>query len=186
MSEDIYEHEIWKDVKGYEGMYQVSNLGRVKSLDRYVNSGYGKQRLHRGKILKPKLDKDGYLDVGTRVYGEAVHFRPHREMAIAFIPNPENKPQVNHIDFDKTNNSIENLEWSTPQEQIAHNYKNKKHAHGERQHKAKLTETEVIELRQSFRKGKDWNMLAEEYGITPGNVWFIVHDLTWKHLLEAR
>ena len=94
--------EIWKDIKDYEGLYQVSNLGRVKSLN-YNKTG-------REQVLKPTMDVDGYLRLTLYKDGKQ-KFGVHRLVAEAFIPNPENLPQINHKDEDKTNNCIWNLEW---------------------------------------------------------------------------
>ena len=103
--------EIWRPVVGYEGLYEVSSYGRVRSLDRYVKSCYEAYRLHKGKVLSPGKDKDGYLFVNLYCNGK-VHKRfAHRLAAQAFISNPDNLPMVNHKDEDKTNNSVENLEW---------------------------------------------------------------------------
>lgn len=105
--------EIWKDVAGYEGRYKVSNKGRVKSLI-------------SGKILKNQSDKYGYqyvkLSNGKR--GSYKHMSIHRLVALAFIPNPENKPEVNHKDGNKRNNYVDNLEWVTPKENVEHAYRN--------------------------------------------------------------
>lgn len=92
--------EIWKDILGYEGLYQVSNFGRVKSLK------FGKER-----ILKLTKDKDGYLIVNLYKNNKSKTFKVHRLVAEAFIPNPDNLPQVNHKDEDKSNNILSNLEW---------------------------------------------------------------------------
>ena len=92
--------EIFKDIEEYEGLYQISNLGRVKSLK------YGKER-----ILKPAKDKKGYLYVCLYKQGKMKIYRVHRLVAQAFIPNPNNLPQVNHKDEDKTNNASSNLEF---------------------------------------------------------------------------
>lgn len=92
--------EIWKDILGYEGLYQVSNFGRVKSLK------FGKER-----ILKLTKDKDGYLIVNLYKNNKSKTFKVHRLVAEAFIPNPDNLPQVNHKDEDKSNNIVSNLEW---------------------------------------------------------------------------
>ena len=100
--------EIWKDIAGYEGLYQVSNLGRVKSLGNNKNS--------KEKILKPFFNRDGYLLVNLCKEGKSKQYRVHRLVAQAFILNPEDKPEVNHKDEDKTNNKVENLEWVTSKE----------------------------------------------------------------------
>lgn len=108
--------EIWKDIKGYEGLYQISNLGRVKSL--------GNEYRKKEKYLKLQYSRDGYQRLGLRKSGVAKCEYIHRLVAIAFIPNPLNKPQVNHIDGNKQNNKVNNLEWVTPFENTHHAYKN--------------------------------------------------------------
>lgn len=95
--------EIWLPVVGYEGRYEVSNLGNVKSLN-YENKGYV-------KLLKPGVIKKGYLYVYLTKNGKEKRFFIHRLVAEAFIPNWFDDPQVNHIDEDKTNNNVDNLEW---------------------------------------------------------------------------
>ena len=107
--------EIWKEIEGYEGLYEVSNLGRVRSLDREQfqigNGGSYFKRIYKGRILKFKIDYHGYYRVHLSVNGERKHYLVHRLVAEAFIPNPNNLPCVNHKDEDKTNNSVDNLEW---------------------------------------------------------------------------
>ena len=100
--------EEWKDIKGYEGLYQVSNLGRVRSLDHYVKNGHGNRLVH-GKILKPYKSSHGYLFVALGK--KAKHRSVHRLVATAFIQNPQNLPEVNHKDENKSNNVSSNLEW---------------------------------------------------------------------------
>lgn len=111
--------EIWKDIPGYEGLYQVSNLGNIKSLDRYVFGIY-KDRFIRGKIKKLTINKKGYLKITLFKNGKGNTREVHRIIAEAFIPNIENKSQVNHIDGNKQNNNVENLEWVTPRENNIH------------------------------------------------------------------
>ena len=103
--------EIWKDYKDYEGLYQASNLGRMRSLDRWVKSKSGSVRLCKGKILKPFTTKNGYLQVCLWKNGKVKTFYVHRLVAEAFLPNPNNLTEVNHKDENKLNNNAENLEW---------------------------------------------------------------------------
>ena len=115
--------EEWRDVVGFEGLYQVSNTGRVKGVDRYI--GYkkkGKKRIWRGteKVLTP--GRHGYLKVSLYKNGSSKTIQIQRLVAMAFIPNPENKEQVNHIDGNILNNNVDNLEWVTPSENMIHNY----------------------------------------------------------------
>ena len=97
--------EEWRPIEGYEGLYEVSNTGRVRSLDRYC------YRLHKGKVLSPAKDTDGYLQVVLHCNGKQHQRKVHRLVAQAFIENPDNLPEVNHKDEDKTNNRVDNLEW---------------------------------------------------------------------------
>lgn len=115
--------EIWKDIKNYEGLYQVSNFGNVKSLDRYVNSTFN-ERLIKGRYLKIRKNEKGYLFVGLSKKGENKNYKVHRLVAMAFIKNIGNKPCINHKDGVKTNNNVENLEWVTHKENTEHIIKN--------------------------------------------------------------
>jgi len=115
--------EIWKPIEGFEGRYEVSNLGNVRSLDMIVNNGY-KDYLKRGRVLVKTISGYGkyhkvHLCDGISGFKQ---MRVHRLVANAFIPNPENKETVNHINGDKQDNRVENLEWATQAE-------NNRHAH---------------------------------------------------------
>ena len=103
--------EEWRPIEGYEGLYEVSSYGRVRSLDRYVKTCYGSYRLYKGKVLSPGKKSDGYLLINLSCNGKYNTIRVHRLVAQAFLPNPDNLPEVNHKDENKTNNSVENLEW---------------------------------------------------------------------------
>lgn len=105
--------EIWKDVNGFEGLYKISSYGRICSLERMKldNGGYAPVRR---RILKPQLNKDGYLMVRLFNNSKQLDISVHRLVALNFIPNPHKYLQVNHLDEIKTNNRVENLEWVTP------------------------------------------------------------------------
>ena len=106
------EKEVWKCVTGYEGIYEVSNLGRVRSLERIVRKWDG-VRTSKGKILSPATNLHGYLFVQLYKNGRCEMKTIHRIVATAFIPNTDNLPQINHKDENKKNNRASNLEWCT-------------------------------------------------------------------------
>lgn len=110
--------EIWKDVKGYEGLYQVSNIGNVRSVDRYVNN-----RKIKGKSLLPSDTGRGYLGVSLYKNGNKKTLNIHKLVANSFIPCTKNKSQVNHKDGDKHNNNVSNLEWCSCSENIKHAFR---------------------------------------------------------------
>lgn len=105
--------EIWKDIKGYEGLYQISNYGNVKSLERVIEDNKGSY-IKKEKILTPTINNRGYYHIGLRNNSKTKYYYVHRLVAEAFIPNPNNYPIINHKDEDKTNNKVDNLEWCTP------------------------------------------------------------------------
>lgn len=104
--------EIWKDIKGYEGIYQVSSLGRVRGCDRYINTPNNGKRLAKGIIITPMMWGQ-YKIVHLYIRRKSKVYSIHRLVAQAFIPNPYNLPQVNHKNENKTDNRVENLEWCT-------------------------------------------------------------------------
>lgn len=111
--------EIWKNVNEYEELYQVSNLGNVKRI-RFINF---RSNYLKNKLLKPIKHKNGYLVVGLTKNGKTKIKAIHRLVAQTFIDNPKNKKYVNHIDGNKQNNKVDNLEWCTPSENQKHAYK---------------------------------------------------------------
>ena len=115
--------EIWKDIEGYEGRYKISNKGRVLSLSRYKQNHTKKQYVEEKIISNYINNKNGYVYVYLCKDGKYKNCRIHRLVAETFIPNPNGFPQVNHIDGDKTNNNVENLEWCTASYNIVDYYK---------------------------------------------------------------
>lgn len=137
MEKITYENEIWKPAVGWEGFYEVSNKGRVRSLPRVIKNDIVHKdgtRVHQeymkeGTILKPQNNGRGYYDVGLHAPGKKdKHVYIHILVAKAFIPNPQDLPQVNHKNFDKSDNSVENLEWVSDMENKLH-YRRSRRCH---------------------------------------------------------
>lgn len=111
--------EVWKPIKGFEGFYEVSTFGRVRSVLRHTRTKNSAQRATRGQILKPyPMSRGKYLVVTLSRNGKRTRRTVHRIVAEAFVSNPGNLPQVNHIDGDKTNNYVCNLEWVSAAENV--------------------------------------------------------------------
>lgn len=159
--------EIFKEVNGTDGKYMISNLGRLKSL-------CGKQPL----FVRYFEDKDGYFKYGIFRKNKLIH----RLVAIAFIDNPENKPEVNHKDGDKQNNRVDNLEWVTRSENAQHSFDNKLQVAigGEKHYASKLTKAIVIKIRKS--KGVTQKSLAEKYKVSQSVICDVIKGKTWKHI----
>lgn len=113
---------VWKQYPKYP-FIEANQFGEIRTVDRYVTRKDGSKRLIKGHVLKQHPNKKGYLQVGVRVNGKKVTLRVHRIIASCFLPNPDNLPQVNHKDCDKTNNNVSNLEWCTNEYNIAYKEK---------------------------------------------------------------
>lgn len=170
--------ETWKDIKDYEGCYQVSNLGRVKSLERTVKRGTNFLPI-KERILKSYINTDGYLMVDLRKDGKRKTTRIHRIVGEAFITNLENKPEINHKDGIKINNEPENLEWCTHGENIKHAFKSGlRNNRGENNPRAKLTWKKVKEIRSL--KGKfSLRKLGKMYDIDSTVIGDIFNNKLW-------
>ena len=156
--------ELWQPVPGYEGRYNCSSCGLVRG--------------PKG-LVKPKPTNNGYLR--TELWSQGERWRPtlHRLVATLFVPNPENKPQVNHLDGNKTNNKAENLEWCTPSENIIHAVKLHQR-YGENSTAPKLTQDEVTAIRVLLSKGIPGTWIAEVFGITNAQVSNIRLNKQWN------
>lgn len=108
--------ELWKEIPGYEGYYEVSTLGNIRSMDRIINCPWGKVYPAKGKPKKISKFKTGYLYVNLYKENKTHKELVHRLVAIAFIPNPQSKPCIDHIDGDRTNNNVTNLRWCSIKE----------------------------------------------------------------------
>lgn len=158
--------EIWKDIKGYEGLYQVSNLGRVRSLDRVVVDKNGRKLHYSGKIMTQNKTVDGYPNISLGTYDNKKTITIHRLVAEAFIPNPLNLPQVNHKDEDITNNVWTNLEWCD-------NGYNVNYGTGNQRRRINTPKNKkIIQLTLNGDFVAEWQSLreAERHGFNHGNI----------------
>lgn len=163
---------MWKQIKDFKD-YEVNENGEIRSLK------HGKET-----ILKGRLSKDGYLRYALRKNGKAYEFKGHRLVAEAFIPNPENKPTINHINGDKTCNKKWNLEWATREEQMKHAYRLGLKKPVNCPHR-KLTNEQVLEIRKIYKAhSKDYGMiaLAKKYKVSGATIKRCVNNIYYKDI----
>lgn len=173
--------EIWKDIPEYEGLYQVSNLGRVKSLNRIIKSKLIGSFQKQGTIIKPHK-RGNYLKVSLSKNGEINQLSVHRLVAQTFVVNPEKKPCVNHKNGDKIDNKDTNLEWMSYSENTTHSYKNgfQKVQFGSKTSQAKLNELQVLQIRQLSKK-ITVTEIESKYNMTVSTISQIINRKLWKH-----
>ena len=162
--------EIWKNIDGFEGKYLVSNLGRIKSIKR--------------NLIKIQKITWAYKSINLWKDAKCTCFRVHRLIAIAFIPNPKNKPQVNHKDGDKLNNNSKNLEWMTSSENTKHSFDNnlQQKGNGELNSMSKITESEVLQIRKLYNEGQKLVPISKQFDISFQAISKIVNKQRWKHI----
>lgn len=170
--------EEWKEIKGFEGAYMISNTGKVLSIPRRGT----KQRKPALRALS--LNHDGYVKVRLLYKGKDETARVHRLVAEAFIPNPEGKETVNHIDGNKENNNVDNLEWADRHEQMLHAYKHnlKMPMRGAENPLSKLTKEQIEAIRKEYvRQSKEHGTVAlgEKYGVNNATIGLIVRGVTY-------
>lgn len=170
---------IWKPILKFNGEYEVSNTGLVRSTDKNILKSNGKTYFRKSKILRPAKTKDGYLQVGISFQNKLSSHKIHRLVAVSFICGQENKTDVNHKDGNKLNNFVENLEWVTKSENTKHAYENnlKKPLIGCKNGMAKLTIDQVKEIRRIADSGGRYygrKELAKRFGISEARIKEIV------------
>lgn len=172
-------NENWKEIIGYEGIYEVSDYGRVKSLARTDLRHNRKE-----KILKPVKCNTGYNSVSLSKNGKVEQINIHRLVALTFLDNSNNHPEVNHIDGIKINNELTNLEWCSYSHNIIHAYNTglRVSPKGSNHHRSKLTESDVIQIRIRLDSGETQKSIAKDYGVTPPLISDIKRGISWRHL----
>lgn len=172
------EQEIWKPVRNYEGSYEVSSRGRVRSIDRILSNG----QPHHGRILSPSKNKNGYLIVGPSVNGKREPLHIHRLVAQAFLGDCPDGCEVNHLDGEKENNKYTNLEYTTASKNIKHAYRlGLRNEDGENHPSHKLWDHEVIAIRSL--KGVVRNRrLSKLFEVSEATISNILSRKTWPHI----
>jgi len=178
--------EDWKDIEGYEGYYQISDLGRVRSFDRMVNNK-GKKTLQnrKGIVMTFKVDKNGYYSIGLTNGKQKMHL-VHRLVAKAFIQNPKNKPQVNHLYGDKSDNRVVSLEWSTVEENARHASGIGLLPKGSKHHNSVLTEDDALFIVGFRGLYKSTTQMAKSMNVERKTVTNILLGNTWSHVTQIR
>lgn len=178
--------EEWKYIKGNREIYEISNLGNVRTKDRVGSRGNS----IKGHSLSQHVNSNGYLRCDMNINGNRKSYLTHRLVATLFIPNPENKPVVNHKDGNKYNNSVENLEWCTKSENERHAWRIGLKDHiatkGELHGMHKLSTSDVNYIRQHHKRNgghMKTGALADMFNVCPQTITDIVSERLWKNLL---
>ena len=180
--------EIWKDVVGFEGYYQVSNLGRVRSLDRYVeNSGIGKgsgRRFHKGQVLKARIARHGYYQITLHKPMVKTSFTIHLLVAPVFLGDRPKGFQVNHLDGNKLNNCVENLEYCSPKDNTHHAFRLGlcDTRIGDNHHGSKLAESDISVIRDRILQGHTHKAIAKDYGVCSATIGHIARGANWARV----
>jgi len=168
--------EIWKDITGYYGIYQVSDFGNIKALPKHINYIDGRVRFYPEKILKPRLDGKGYCFVTLHKDDTKEQLRVHRVVAIEFLENTENKPCVNHKDSNRTNNMVDNLEWVTHSENTIHAISTGRIYNPSK----KITKEDSLKIKELYKTSKyTQSELGELFGLKQPQIHRIVTNKNW-------
>lgn len=184
--------EQWLPVKGFEGYYEVSDLGRFKSVERDIVRHNGVIEKKPNKILKNLYYSNGYIQCMFYVNKKRYTYIAHRVVAEHFIPNPDNLPLVNHKNFRKDDNRVSNLEWCTRSHNVLHMIEGGKHNHralkGEEHPHTKLTDEDVVYIRNNYKYRKNNDQLYELFKDKIGRSGFdsICYGDSWKHITKQQ
>jgi hypothetical protein len=175
-------NRIWKDVIGYEGIYQVSNDGLIKSLERICYHRNGKSYKLNERLLTLKLPKNAkyYQVILYKDYGYKLH-RIHRLVGEAFLYKENDNLEINHKDGNKLNNNLSNLEWVTKSENIIHSHNVLNQDNGENRYNSKLKSSDIFEIRNS---NLSQIKLAEKYNVSKTCIQHIKTYKSWKQVKE--
>jgi hypothetical protein len=182
MTTDILQ-EIWLPVAGYEGAYEVSNFGNVRSLDRFARSHSNCEKWLTGKVLKTKPSGKGYRSVNLSANNVISTKYVHTLVAQAFIGDRPEGLHINHIDGNKLNNCVDNLEYCSPKDNARHAVKTglRSYERGEKLPVAKLTEADIPMIRKRLLAGESQVAIAKDYGVHGTTIHYLSRGKTWSH-----
>lgn len=177
--------EEWRPVVGFEGLYEVSSLGRVRSLDHISRGPRGTRRLYRGRVLSPDGSAD-YCRV-TLHKGAPTRLTVHKLVGMAFLPPNAARSHINHKDGNKRNNAASNLEWCTPAENTRHAWETglSNAVRGERSGQAKVRECDIDTIRAARNRGVSLAQIALVFNISETAVSYIARGISWAHHKES-
>lgn len=173
--------EEWKPIQGYEGVYEVSCQGNVRSLDRFVKTSKSGKKFVKGRLLKPVAVK-GYSIVSLCLNGHQVEKKIHRLVANAFLDNPFELPQVNHLDGNKTNNNVSNLEFCSPLHNVKHAFDTGlcDRSIAQRHYGAKLKNSDIPIIRSRLSSNESPTSIAKDYSIGRHIIYKIKYGKSWE------
>jgi hypothetical protein len=186
MTKEQEQNEVWVPITGYEGLYDISSLGRVKSKRRVVKSIRSGRPLTKTvceRILIPTFCNE-YAEVCLNKNGSHRSAKVHILIAKAFLPNPDNKPILNHINGVKSDYQLLNLEWTTYKENTRHAWDTKlcTAIKGTQSGNSKLTDESILEIKERFKNGENNAAIAKIYNVSKNNIRNIRIGKAWKHV----
>lgn len=171
--------EEWKDIPGFESIYQASTLGRIRSLDRVERD---RPLPRKGKVLATYRQAGKHTHVTLYLHGKRCVMLLHRLILRTFAGEPKEGQEGDHINFNRDDNRLENLRWLSKLENMRAYFASGRHATGEKKHGAKLNPAKVLEIRRMREEGKSRQEIAGKFGVSPMAVWQIDNGRSWKHV----
>jgi hypothetical protein len=175
--------EVWLDIPDYEGLYQASSFGRIRSIDRKILCKDGRSKLIKGTTLTPTKTKHGYLALALCCNGVPQTHTVHKLVSRAFLGFRPEQMQVNHLDGNKSNNAASNLEYCTPSENTRHAFRTGLNlSKGEVNPSAKLKANDIKSIVARASNGETLRSIAASYGLVVSSIWAIVNNKAWRHI----
>jgi len=180
-------HEIWRNVNGWEGIYQISSFGRIKALERFFvkknSRSLGLKAVYQHeKIRSVRLNPNGYCTISFWIEGKPIHKLVHRLVALHFIDNPNNYKQVGHLDNNPANAKWDNLEWGTQKMNIQYAVKCGRWHTGQKNYQTKLKDSDIPKIRELLKSGLSSRKIAAQFDIDKHAILSIKNNKTWKHI----